>query len=651
MYRFLNILFFLVSLFLSSYASVAQVPEVDWVKTFGGSDYEMIWESKVDYRGNTVNVGLFSDTVDFDPGPGSNIRIVPPGVSHMFVQKLDANGNLLWVKTLSSPEFVTSNNVSIQKDNSIVVNGVFAYDSIDFDPSPSNSYYLKGSSTMNSSYILKLDDQGNFIWAIVHSGSVIMNSLISDTLDNIYSIGNFSDSFDGNPDPSVYTPITPHTPGKSDFFVQKLNSAGRQLWGKTIKGSKDIISNGIALNQKQELIIVGSFKGSADFNPGSGVSNITAGGNNFSGFILQLDTAGAYKDAFVINAAASSSCKIVDIETDDINNIYLAGSYRGNDVDFDPGQDTASSPVYQGWFIEKLDSNGSLEWAHPYGSNLLLEQTRSLRLLLDDYKNVYVGGYFDDGDLELEPGIPGGKTLNHNGSRDIFIAKHDSHGKIEWAQGFGSNRNDRALSINKDSDGSIYLSGYYSEAINFNLYDPNDITLNRGGYDCFVLKFKSCPTLPTEVILDPNTAILTWDYKDAYSASYHLSWYSCDGDSLISDETDTTFSPTQNGNYALIIEKEGCIDTSECLSIQNVSLKDGAPLQGIKLFPNPTGNILHVAGLNEPAASFIVMDILGHKVLETYNQDLIDLGELKSGTYFVLIEVDGLTTVKKVFKN
>lgn len=648
----LYVSFFIIVLFLGSWESVAQIPEVDWVKTFGGSEYEILWETRVDHQGNIINVGLFHDTVDFDPGPGLDIKIAPVDVSNMFVQKLDHEGNLIWVKTLSSPKLVTSLLLTILSDNSMVISGVFSHDSLDFDPSPNSSYYVEGIPSLNSPYILKLDSHGNFVWAGVHTGqSIAISSMVSDSFDNIYTVGFFRQPFDANPDPSVYDTITPHTPGKSDFYIQKLNSDGQQLWIRSIKGSEDLLSNGITLNHNQEPVVVGSLKGTADFDPGTGVANVSAGGSNFSGFVLQLTPEGVYKRVTLIEATSNSFCKIADVKTDGANNIYLAGSYKGSNVDFDPRPAVQRPSADQGWFIEKLDSNGALDWSHAYRCDLSGEQYRAVDLVVDDQRNVYVEGYFDDGDLELEPGKPDGIILGHKSARDMFLAKHNSTGELTWAHGFGSNGNDRILSMDRTAEGLIYISGYYSGNINFNPYDPAKVTLNRRRYDCFILKFKSCPILPAQITLDTASAVFAWDYSEALPGSYNFSWYNCDGDSLIPGEADTTFSPTQNGNYALIIEGEGCIDTSDCFSVQNVSVQENNFLHGIEVFPNPTENILYIKGIRGRTVHLSVVDIMGRKMMEAYDQDYLDLGKVKSGTYLVLINIDGLITVKKVVRN
>lgn len=50
--------------------------------------------------GNVYTTGNYAGSVDFDPGPGTDIFTSIPGVSNVFIQKMDANGNYIWARSL-----------------------------------------------------------------------------------------------------------------------------------------------------------------------------------------------------------------------------------------------------------------------------------------------------------------------------------------------------------------------------------------------------------------------------------------------------------------------------------------------------------------------------------------------------------------------
>ena len=82
--------------------------------------------------GNIYVTGYFSDTADFDTGPGQQFLSSNGGID-MFVQKFDANGNFNWVKNMGG--IGTEEGLGIAADNleNVYTTGRFNK-TVDFDP-------------------------------------------------------------------------------------------------------------------------------------------------------------------------------------------------------------------------------------------------------------------------------------------------------------------------------------------------------------------------------------------------------------------------------------------------------------------------------------------------------------------------------------
>jgi hypothetical protein len=101
----------------------------------------------------------------------------------------------------------------------------------------------------------------------------------------------------------------------------------------------------------------------------------------------------------------------------------------------------------------------------------------------DEFGNIIVAGYFASDSLVV------GNTILHNsglGFDEIFIAKYDSTGNLDWAKGIGGSDDDKATALATDRQGNIYMVGYfYSPSITFGSF-----TLTNGGSgDIFIVKF------------------------------------------------------------------------------------------------------------------------------------------------------------------
>jgi hypothetical protein len=122
------------------------------------------------------------------------------------------------------------------------------------------------------------------------------------------------------------------------------------------------------------------------------------------------------------------------------------------------------------------------------------------------------------------------------------------------------------------------------------------------------------------------------------SGASSYQWIDCtNGNSIIVNETNMSYTATVNGDYAVIITEGNCTDTSECVSINSVGISD-LKANELVLFPNPTNDILNIE-IDEVIQSVEVIDMLGRKV--SVNVDLkeskVDVSNLEPGKYMIRI--------------
>ncbi|MFY7990157.1 MAG: T9SS type A sorting domain-containing protein, partial [Fluviicola sp.] len=124
------------------------------------------------------------------------------------------------------------------------------------------------------------------------------------------------------------------------------------------------------------------------------------------------------------------------------------------------------------------------------------------------------------------------------------------------------------------------------------------------------------------------------------NAATAYQWIDCNNSNQdILGETNQSFNPTLNGSYAVVVNLNGCIDTSACEIISNVSLEEFSSYATV-LYPNPAQNQVHLynqAGI----AQVRVYSADGKLILQTMGQDKISLDlelSLQSGMYYVHVE-------------
>jgi len=142
------------------------------------------------------------------------------------------------------------------------------------------------------------------------------------------------------------------------------------------------------------------------------------------------------------------------IAVDGSGNVYVAGQ----------SDTTWGTPVnpfsggYEDAFVAKFDNNGVLQWHTFMGSY----NSSGYGIAVDGSGNVYVIGVSDDS---------WGTPINdHAGYYDVFVAKLNSSGILQWHTFMGSSDLDWAEGIAVDGIGNVYVVGWS--------YDPWGTPIN-----------------------------------------------------------------------------------------------------------------------------------------------------------------------------
>jgi hypothetical protein len=173
-----------------------------------------------------------------------------------------------------------------------------------------------------------------------------------------------------------------------------------------------------------------------------------------------------------------------------------------------------------------------------------------------------------------------------------------------------------------------------------------DIIPNYLGCDSVItINLTVNPNPDTNVTQNLNT--LT-----AVATGVTYQWLDCNLNyAIINGATSQTFIPASNGDYAVKLDLNGCIDTSFCHNVYRVNTLNTFK-HDISIYPNPAHQAIWVdLGETYKDVSIQIMNVTGQVIrnwtFSTLEKTELPLNDL-SGVYFLDIRSDGQRKVEKI---
>lgn len=384
-----------------------------WAVKFGGTGGDVATSIELDNSGDIYVTGYFASTVDFDPGAGT-ANLTASGAFDVFVVKLDQNGTFIWAKQIGGTAGDAAWDVQVDPSGNVLISG-FHELTCDFDPNGGTANATSNGAA--DAFVLKLNSAGNYVWHYTFgsTNNDEARSLYIDNSSTAYVTGYFTGTVDFD-----FSGATQNLTGVSEeIFVLKINSAGSYTGAVSMGSTSFDSGRSIHVDSNNDILVTGYFSGTVDFDSGLGTNTKVSGGVRDI-FVLKLNS--SLNHIWAAHASGSADDEAWSIETDNENNVFVAGFFRTT-VDFDPGigtQNVAVSCVcgFADQFYWKLDSDGNYISADKAGSG----NNDHAYAFYPSGNYVYITGYLQGtSDYDFESGVT---NLTSAGSGDIYLAKY-----------------------------------------------------------------------------------------------------------------------------------------------------------------------------------------------------------------------------------
>jgi len=479
-----------------------------WGGQFGGIGEDVVKKMHVDADGNSYTTGYFTDTADFDI-TNDEFNLTAVGWYDVFVQKTNAAGELVWAVSVGSAMFDYGTGITTDGQGNVYITGYFD-ETADFDPGAGEA--LLTSQGGGDIFILKLDSDGQFIWAKSIGGADYeeSTSIGVDELGNVYVLGYLYETMDF--DPGVGEVLL-SSQGGSDTFLLKLDSMGNYENVFTYGGDGLDLALDMFVKSSTQIFITGFFDGTTDLDPRPMEEYPLTATGDFSGYALQIDDEGN-----ILNVAHTQGgfVNVYALAADAENNIYMAGTFSGT-VSFDPATGNpdftfTSNLAYNG-FVMKVLADGTVSWARHLTSE---NPYFTYDIALGPDGSLFTAGFFE-GTADFNPDAAEEFLLTKQSVNvtDAYMLQLDNQGMFRNAYQFGGVGFIDTHQLGVDNDNNVYLSAQFEASVDINPLPQQAETVSALDFrDNYLIKMEmgvlGVPSIPNQSIaIYPNPATET----------------------------------------------------------------------------------------------------------------------------------------------
>ncbi len=400
--------------------------------------------------------------------------------------------------------------------------------------------------------------------------------------------------------------------GNMDFWILKLDPAGEEEWQITLGGIGNDQLQSIQQTPDGGFIIGGS----SDSSPIKDSEGATIGNKSEESkgsldyWIIKLSASGELEWEKTFGGMFSDQLKSILI----IEGGYLVGGTSNSIIS---GNKSAKELGMNDYWVIKLDADGNQQWQRAYGG----EGDESLAKILETENGYLIAGSSNSSPL----GRSGGAS---NGT-DFWLVEIDKLGEVNWDNTYDIGQWDMLVNVTKSEDNTFLLGGYASTET------LGKRTDNKGINDYVAIKINHRGEMLWSRNIGGNGTDQLKGLTQTRDGGYILAGNS---DSKKSDDKDKA---SIGGNDYWVV-KLG----NEKKQVEERQLVD--------IYPNPTYQYTNIIISKEfKEAEVQVFNLNGQKLQSNklpYRSTPIDLQSYPPGVYIFNISVDGETEDVKVIK-
>ena len=249
------------------------------------------------------------------------------------------------------------------------------------------------------------------------------------------------------------------------FFFSAISYAQEYRFSKPISGDSIEIVNHISTDKSGNLLMIGYFTDTCDFDPSGNTQNRISRRRNDT-YFAKYNRFGQYQWVRNIKSYGSLD-QGMSIDVDNNNNIYISGTLEGfaefDEFNFNNSLNTRGGTDI---FVVKYDSNGLFRWGFTLG-NVHNDYGRDLKIGPDGH--IYITGIFVNV-VDFNPGADTNHLVTWPSlTENMFLAKYDTAGNYMWAGNITASDRSNGQKLALNIPGKVMVTGWFGGTADFDI--------------------------------------------------------------------------------------------------------------------------------------------------------------------------------------
>ncbi|MBW2937090.1 hypothetical protein KXJ69_03170 [Aureisphaera sp. CAU 1614] len=418
--------------------------EIDWIKTYGGSDIDQAVAIVEADDGNYVVAGSTRST-------DGELASKPTSDSDYWVLKISsADGSIMWNKVYGGTEDEVASSITKTSDGGYVLSG--------YSRSPNDQCGTQPNAGFHDYWLLKIDGNGNEMWCqnFGYSGSDQAFDVFETNEGGYFATGFFDVSAsggEGNNDRQG----AGNAHGVGEFWAIKMDSDGEFIWTRYFGGYNNDRSYDALQTPDNGFLLIGSSESIPEEN-----SDIELNHGSYDFWVVKVNSAGTKEWTKTYGGIEIDVAYAITPTPD--GNYFIVGDSRS--IDQDVSNNYGNADV---WLI-KISPTGQLLMEKNFGGSQF-DSAKSILPISD-------GNYLISGATRSQSN----DVSANNGENDAWVFVIDASGTLLFEKAIGGS----ALDFAEDaiqSNGKLIVVGNTES-------NDGDIPINKGIKDLLIVKIR-----------------------------------------------------------------------------------------------------------------------------------------------------------------